>query len=80
MKHALLLAMTLVYLVQHCWAQAGPITTLDIVNAAVTPDGYTRQAVLPNGTFPGPLITGNKVVLSRTSSGVAWAHRIPISE
>ncbi|EJF60579.1 laccase [Dichomitus squalens LYAD-421 SS1] len=51
---------SLAYLVHRCSAQAGPITTLNIVDAAVTPDGYTRQAVLPNGTFPGPLIIGNK--------------------
>ncbi|KAI0351889.1 laccase [Trametes cingulata] len=38
----------------------GPVTDLSIVDAAVTPDGYTRQAVLPGGTFPGPLVTGNK--------------------
>ena len=62
MKRALLTAI-LASLIQHGWAQAGPITTLNIVDAAVTPDGYTRQAVLPNGTFPGPLITGNKASL-----------------
>ncbi|OBZ65243.1 Laccase [Grifola frondosa] len=39
-------------------AGIGPVTNLSIVDTAVTPDGYTRQAVLPGGTFPGPLITG----------------------
>ncbi|CDO69469.1 Laccase [Trametes cinnabarina] len=38
----------------------GPVTDLTIVNADITPDGYTRAAVLANGVFPGPLITGNK--------------------
>ena len=40
---------------------AGPTAVLTILDAAATPDGYVRQAVLPNGTFPGPLITGSKV-------------------
>ncbi len=40
---------------------AGPTAALTILDAAATPDGYVRQAVLPNGTFPGPLISGNKV-------------------
>ncbi|GLB43059.1 putative multicopper oxidase family protein [Lyophyllum shimeji] len=31
-----------------------------IVNAAVAPDGFSRQAVLVNGQFPGPLIAVNK--------------------
>ncbi|RDX40997.1 laccase [Lentinus brumalis] len=39
---------------------AGPTAALTILDAAATPDGYVRQAVLPNGTFPGPLISGNK--------------------
>lgn len=33
---------------------------LDIVNRDITPDGFTRQAVLAGGTFPGPLIKGFK--------------------
>ena len=40
---------------------SGPTAVLTILDAAATPDGYVRQAVLPNGTFPGPLITGSKV-------------------
>ncbi|KAH9951139.1 laccase 1 [Amylocystis lapponica] len=47
-------------LVSTSLAAIGPITDLHIVNAAVTPDGYTRQAVLAEGVFPGPLITGLK--------------------
>ncbi|KAJ7066245.1 multicopper oxidase-domain-containing protein [Mycena amicta] len=33
---------------------------LDIVNAPVAPDGFTRIGVLANGTFPGPVITATK--------------------
>ena len=39
----------------------GPRTELVISNAAIAPDGYTRDAVVVNGVFPGPLITGKKV-------------------
>lgn len=42
-------------------AAIGPVTDLTISNADVSPDGFTRAAVLANGVFPGPLITGNKV-------------------
>ena len=44
-------------------AGIGPVTDFHIVNAAVSPDGFSRQAVLAEGVFPGPLITGNKVLL-----------------
>ncbi|KAI0666082.1 Cupredoxin [Trametes maxima] len=37
----------------------GPVTDLTISNADISPDGYTRMAVVVNGVFPGPLITGN---------------------
>ncbi|KAJ7632022.1 laccase 14 [Mycena rosella] len=36
-------------------------TSLEIVNKVISPDGYRRSAVLAGGTFPGPLIKGNKV-------------------
>ena len=39
----------------------GPIADLTISDADVSPDGFTRAAVVMNGQFPGPLITGNKV-------------------
>lgn len=32
----------------------------NVVNAAVAPDGFTRQGVLVNGIFPGTTITANK--------------------
>nr|AAB63443.1 phenoloxidase [Trametes sp. I-62] len=33
---------------------------LTITNAVVAPDGFSRDAVVVNGVFPGPLITGKK--------------------
>ena len=39
----------------------GPIADLTISDADISPDGYSRAAVVMNGQFPGPLITGNKV-------------------
>nr|AXY79772.1 laccase [Lignosus rhinocerotis] len=41
-------------------AAVGPVTDLNIVNDNVSPDGFSREAVLAGGTFPGPLITGQK--------------------
>ena len=41
-------------------ASIGPITDLLISNANIAPDGFTREAVLAGGTFPGPLVKGNK--------------------
>ena len=43
------------------YAGIGPKADLTISNANVAPDGYSRAAVVVNGVFPGPLITGNKV-------------------
>ena len=45
------------------YAAIGPITDLRTVNADIQPDGFTRPAVLVEGTFPGPLIKGHKVIL-----------------
>ncbi|KAJ7616530.1 laccase 14 [Roridomyces roridus] len=39
---------------------------LNIVNAQLAPDGFTRDTVVPNGTFPGPVFTvqkGHSVVI-----------------
>ncbi|KAJ6491906.1 TvLac7 [Mycena sanguinolenta] len=41
-------------------AAVGPVTSLEIVNKRIAPDGYPRSTVLADGTFPGPLIKGNK--------------------
>ena len=38
----------------------GPVTDLHIVNANISTDGFTRAAVLAEGTFPGPVITAKK--------------------
>ncbi|KAF7358932.1 Laccase I [Mycena sanguinolenta] len=42
-------------------AAVGPVTNLEIVNKRIAPDGYPRSTVLAGGTFPGPLIKGNKI-------------------
>ncbi|KII83064.1 hypothetical protein PLICRDRAFT_180758 [Plicaturopsis crispa FD-325 SS-3] len=41
-------------------ASIGPVATLDISNEVIHPDGFYRRAVLAGGTFPGPIIKGNK--------------------
>ena len=43
------------------YASIGPVTDLHIVNAEISPDGFTRAGVLAEGTFPGPVIAGSKV-------------------
>ena len=40
----------------------GPVGDMVITNGDVTPDGFTRAAVLVNGTVPGPVVVGNKVL------------------
>ncbi|KAJ3555953.1 hypothetical protein NM688_g2291 [Phlebia brevispora] len=47
-------------LIARVFAAIGPVTDLHIVNTAVSPDGFSRQAVLAEGVFPGPLIAGKK--------------------
>uniref|UniRef100_G0WM60 laccase n=2 Tax=Ganoderma TaxID=5314 RepID=G0WM60_9APHY len=42
------------------YAAIGPVADLVISNADVTPDGFTRAAVVVNEAFPSPLITGYK--------------------
>ncbi|KAJ6475006.1 laccase 2 precursor [Mycena vulgaris] len=42
------------------YAAIGPVATLEIVNKHISPDGFPRSTVLAGGTFPGPLIVGNK--------------------
>jgi len=67
-------------------ALAATVTVdLDIVNGEVAPDGFTRDAVLVNGQYPGPLIkafkgdrlvipTHNKLTstLMRRSTSIHW--------
>ncbi|KAJ6592604.1 laccase 1 [Mycena capillaripes] len=38
----------------------GPTADLHIVNANVSPDGFSRSAVLANGLLPGPTLRANK--------------------
>ncbi|KAJ7913038.1 yellow laccase [Mycena leptocephala] len=42
------------------YAAIGPSASLEIVNRKIAPDGFSRSSVLAGGTFPGPLIKGNK--------------------
>nr|QPA20086.1 laccase 3 [Amylostereum areolatum] len=41
-------------------AAIGPVADLPIVNLDIAPDGFLRPTVLAGGTFPGPMIRGNK--------------------
>jgi hypothetical protein len=73
-------------LIQNTLAAVEPITSLNIVNKVIAPDGFPRsyvthntpnftnrfsRTVLADGKFPGPLIKGNKVFSS--------FHVIPIA-
>ncbi|KAL4252548.1 Laccase [Abortiporus biennis] len=42
------------------YAAIGPVTDLHIQDVTISPDGFSRPAVLAGGVFPGPLITGQK--------------------
>ncbi|KAI0740100.1 laccase [Earliella scabrosa] len=41
-------------------AAIGPVADLTISNADISPDGFTRAAIVMNDQFPGPLISGSK--------------------
>ncbi|EGN96932.1 laccase [Serpula lacrymans var. lacrymans S7.3] len=43
-----------------CHAAIGPVADLRIVNGEISPDGFPRVATLAGGSFPGPVIRGNK--------------------
>lgn len=45
-------------------ASSGPVTNLIIANKMLAPDGFSRNTVLANGTFPGPTISGFQVIKS----------------
>ncbi|KAI9431522.1 laccase C [Lactarius indigo] len=45
---------------QRVSAAIGPTAVLEISNADLAPDGFSRSTVVAGGTFPGPLIQGNK--------------------
>ncbi|CAL1710152.1 unnamed protein product [Somion occarium] len=53
-------ALTLLGFIAEAYAAIGPVADLHIVNKNLAPDGFTRPTVLAGGTFPGPLIKGNK--------------------
>jgi len=55
-------------------AAIGPVATLNIANSNISPDGYTRSAVLAGGTFPGPVITGTKVRSTFSPIGPPLEH------
>ena len=48
-------------LIAGTYAGIGPVTDLNVTNAVIAPDGYERDAIVVNGVFPSPLITGTKV-------------------
>ncbi|KAI0072148.1 laccase [Panus rudis PR-1116 ss-1] len=56
----LIFSFTFLLSLQHAHAAIGPIADLHIINADIAPDGFSRPAVLAGGTFPGPLIVGQK--------------------
>lgn len=59
MLSAILVAVTLSS--SQTLAAIGPVTDLNIFNAFVAPDGFSRDAVTAEGGPIGPLIIGNKV-------------------
>ena len=61
----------------NAYASIGPIADLVVSNAVVSLDGYERDAIVVNGVFPAPLITGKKVSrLSCLSSLLLTFHRV----
>lgn len=50
----------------------GPVTDLRISNAVVSPDGFSRDAVVVQGQFPSPLIKGNKVSFPQRFVDLTW--------
>nr|AAL89554.2 laccase [Trametes hirsuta] len=54
-----LLTFITISLVAVAHAAVGPVADLTITDAAVSPDGFSRQAVVVNGVTPGPLVAGN---------------------
>jgi iron transport multicopper oxidase len=55
-----LCAIVVLYLTPQSFAAIGPVGNLLVANGPIQPDGFLRDAVLGNGIFPGPLISGNK--------------------
>ncbi|KAJ7660594.1 laccase [Mycena rosella] len=42
------------------YAAVGPVANIEVINKVISPDGVSRSAVLVDGVFPGPLISGKK--------------------
>ncbi|KAI0800683.1 laccase E [Fomes fomentarius] len=59
-KFQSLLTYIILSLAATAFAGIGPKTDLTIADGDVSPDGFTRAAILVNNQFPSPLITGNK--------------------
>ena len=57
-----------VFFAASAYAAIGPVANLVISNADITPGGFTRAAVVVNGAFPPPLLTGYKVSFTNTLS------------
>nr|VWP02110.1 Uncharacterized protein [Ganoderma boninense] len=54
-----LLPYFIVFFAASAFAAIGPVADLVISNSDISPDGFSRAAVVVNGVFPSPLITGN---------------------
>ncbi|KAF7368336.1 Laccase I [Mycena venus] len=61
------------------YAAIGPVAELEIANKDISPDGFSRSSVLAGGTFPGPLIRGNKVTAIGSASRRGFMIYQPIS-
>ncbi|KAI0782818.1 Lac2 protein [Abortiporus biennis] len=51
---------TLLFLISATHAAIGPVTDIHLTNGIINPAGTPRNAVLVDGSMPGPLIKGNK--------------------
>ncbi|CAE6492618.1 unnamed protein product [Rhizoctonia solani] len=56
----MLSSLTLLALTTRCVSAAFVDYTLNIVNAQISPDGFSRKASLVNGQFPGTILFANK--------------------
>ncbi|KAF9262014.1 Cu-oxidase-domain-containing protein [Marasmius fiardii PR-910] len=56
LRHLLPLSFTII----NAYASIGPVTNLSVLNAKISPDGFSRVGVLAEGLFPGPVIRGEK--------------------
>ena len=66
--HAMQRSLVSLAVVVGSYAAIGPVADLEISNVDISPDGFTRAAVLAGGTFPGPLIRGNMVGINASGT------------